>query len=142
MKIKEIKPTFNNIVTTMDVYEEDVMSSGGLIDTKKQQGTVKEYQKVVAVGSCVRDINVGDLVCINPTRYGQKEYKEGSLKDGIISHNAVIRYNFNVIEINNVPHLFLQDRDIDFVITDFEEDPPITPTKKSDLYIPTTSIVC
>ena len=141
MKIKKIKPTFNNIITTMDVYEEDVTSQAGLIDTKKQQGTVKEYQKVIAVGSCVRDVNVGDLVCINPTRYGQKEFKEGTLKDGIISHNAVIKYNFNVLEIDGKQCLFLQDRDIDFVIEDYEDEPELPPTK-SDLYIPNNPIIC
>ena len=142
MKIKKIKPTFNNIITTMDVYEEDVTSQAGLIDTKKQQGTVKEYQKVIAVGSCVRDINVGDLVCINPTRYGQKEFKEGTLKDGVISHNAVIKYNFNVLEIDGKQCLFLQDRDIDFVIEDYEDEPELPPTTKSDLYIPNNPIIC
>lgn len=141
MKLKKIKPTFNNIITTMDIYEEDVISEGGLIDTKKQQGTVKEYQKVLSVGSCVRDIKEGDLVCINPTRYGQREFKEGTLKDGIISHNAVIKYNFNVIEIDGKSCLFLQDRDIDFVIEDYEEDDPV-PQNTSNLYIPKPTIIC
>lgn len=141
MKLKKIKPTFNNIITTMDIYEEDVISEGGLIDTKKQQGTVKEYQKVLSVGSCVRDIKEGDLVCINPTRYGQREFKEGTLKDGIISHNAVIKYNFNVVEIDGKSCLFLQDRDIDFVIEDYEEDDS-TPQNTSNLYIPKPTIIC
>ena len=59
---------FTSLITTMDKYEEDVRTSGGLLDVTKKQGGLKEYQTVLAVGSSVRDIKVGDLVCVNPTR--------------------------------------------------------------------------
>ena len=32
-----------------------------------------------------KDIKVGDLVSINPSRFAVKKHKEGSLKDGIIT---------------------------------------------------------
>ena len=70
----------------------------------------------------VRGIQVGDIVCINPRRYAVKKYQEGSLKDGIIKENEVLRYNFNVVELNHVPHLLLVDQDIDFVIEECEEE--------------------
>ena len=57
---------FTSLITTMDKYEQDKLTNGGLIDTAKQQGTLKEYQKVLAIGDSVRNIKVGDLVCINP----------------------------------------------------------------------------
>ena len=138
MKIKGIKPTFNNIITTMDVYEEDVTSQAGLIDTKKQQGTVKEYQKVIAVGSCVRDINVGDLVCINPSRFAVKKYKEGEMKDGVIAHNAVVGYNFDTVEMDDKVCLLLQDRDISFVISEYEE---IEEPEKTKIIVPQTNLI-
>lgn len=131
IKIKKIRPMFTAIVTTMDKYEEDFIV-GGIIDTSRQKGSLKEYQKVLAVGSSVRDINVGDLVWINPTRYAVKKHKEGSLKDGIITDNPVIAYNFDVIEVDSKPCLLLQDRDIDFVIEDYEE----TEEKTSTLIMP------
>lgn len=112
---------FTAIVTTMDRYKGDVMTESGLIDTTKQSGSVKEYQKVVAIGSSVRDINVGDIVCIDPTRYAIKKHKEGSLKDNIITDNPVVSFNFDIVELNGEPHLLLQDRDITFVIEDYEE---------------------
>ena len=122
LKIKKLTPMFTAIVTTMDKYKEDV-SVNGIIDASKREGSIKEYQKVLSIGDSVRGITVGDLVCINPTRYGIKKHEEGSLKDGIVTDNPVIKYNFNVIEMNGESCLLLQDRDIDFIIDDYEEVP-------------------
>ena len=114
------------------------MTKGGLIDTEKQKGTIKEYQKVIAVGDSVRNVKVGDLVCINPIRYARKKHQDGSLKDGIITDNPIVEYNFNVIELNNIPHLLLQDCDISFIIEDFEDVPDPKPSK---LYKPDNNII-
>ena len=128
LKIKKIKPMFTSLITTMDKYEEDVRTSGGLLDVNKQQGGLKEYQTVIAIGTTVRDIKVGDLVCINPTRFAVKQHREGTLKDGVISDNPVIKYNFDIIEIDGKQCLLLQDRDIDFIIEEYEEVPDPTPS--------------
>lgn len=122
MVIKKIKPMFTALITTMDKYEHDIITDGGLIDTSKQQGCLKEYQRVVAVGTTVRDIKEGDLVCINPSRFAVRKHKEGSLKDGVITDNPVTDYKFDIVEMNNTPYLLLQDRDINFIIEDYEED--------------------
>ena len=127
IKVKKIKPLFTSVVTTMDRYTEDVTLESGLIDATKQQGGIKEYQTVVAVGGSVRDIKVGDLVCINPIRYAVKKHQEGSLKDGVITDNPVIRFDFPTIEMNGKQYLYLQDRDIDFVIEEFEEISELSP---------------
>ena len=119
---------FTSLITTMDKYEEDMRTSGGLLDVTKQQGGLKEYQTVLAIGSSVRDIKVGDLVCVNPTRFGVKKHKEGSLKDGVVTDNPTIKYNFDVIEMDGKQCLLLQDRDIDFIIEDYEEVPDPTPS--------------
>lgn len=128
LKVKKIKPMFTALITTMDKYEHDVMTNGGLIDTTKQQGGIKEYQTVLAVGSSVRDIEVGDVVCINPTRFAVKQHRAGSLKDGVIEDNPVVKYNFDVVEMDGKSCLLLQDRDIDFVIEEYEEVPDPTPS--------------
>lgn len=125
LKIKKIKPMFNSLVTTMDRYESDVTSDGVIVDTEKQQGSIKEYQKVVAVGSTVRDIKIGNTVSINPSRFGIKKHQEGSLKDGVITDNPIIGYNFDIIELDGTPHLLLQDRDINYIIEDSEEVPDL-----------------
>lgn len=114
LKITKIKPMFNHIVTTADKYEEDYRT-GGIIDPTKSRGSLKEYQTVVAVGSMVRDIKPGDKVMIDPTRYAIMKHQKGSLKDGVITDNPVVGYNFKTVEINGVLHLILVDADIRYV---------------------------
>lgn len=114
---------FTSLITTMNKYEHDVKTVGGLIDTTRQQGGLKEYQTVLAVGTSVRDIKVGDLVCVNPTRFAVKKHQPGTLKDGIVTDNPVTTYNFDVVEMGGKQCLLLQDRDIDFIIEDWEEIP-------------------
>ena len=119
---------FTALITTMDKYEHDERTAGGLLDVTKQQGGLKEYQRVLAIGSSVRDIKVGDLVCVNPTRFAVKQHKAGSLKDGVVTDNPTIKYNFDVVEMDGRQCLLLQDRDIDFIIEEYEEVPDPTPS--------------
>ena len=128
LKIKKIRPMFTSLITTMDKYEQDKLTDGGLIDTSKQQGTLKEYQIVLAVGDSVRGIKVGDLVCVNPARFAVKKHDKGSMRDGIITDNPVVTYNFDVVEMDDKQCLLLQDRDIEYVIEDYEEIPDPTPS--------------
>ena len=136
MNITKIRPMANYLVTTKDEYTDEDVSKGGLI--VKSKGTLKEYQRVVAIGPMVRNIQVGDLVCINPRRYAVKKYQDGSLKDGVIKENPVLSYSFNVIELDHIPHLLLTDQDIDFVIEDFkEEEEP----QESTIIVPERKII-
>ena len=135
--IKKIQPMYTKILTTMCKYEEDEKTASGLIDSTKTQGTLKEYQTVIAVGNSVRNVKVGDLVCVNPERYAVKKHEAGSLKDGVITDNPVVKYNFNIMELEGVPHLLLDENDVSFIITDYEE----VKEQKSDLYVPKTQII-
>lgn len=132
IKIKKIKPMFTAILTTMDTYEDDVTCNSIIVKTK---GTIKEYQKVIAVGDTVRSVKVGDLVCINPKRYAVVKHQEGSLQDGVVSDNPVVRYNFDIIEMNGTPYLLLQDSDISYIIEEFEE------IKNEKLIVPDTKLI-
>lgn len=134
--IKKVKPMFNGLITTMNRYEQDVKVKGtDLIDSSKSNA-VKEYQTVVAVGPMVRGIEVGDTVFINPNRYAVMKHKAGSLQDGVIKDNPVIGYNFDIVEIEGVNHLYLQDSDIKFVaeIEEFNENPLIY-TEKPEVIV-------
>lgn len=126
MIIKKIKPMFTGIVTTMHMMEEKDAMVGtlGLIDTSKMKQTIKEFQKVVAIGTNSAGIKEGDLVAINPARFAKMKHQEGSLKDGVITDNMVETFEFDIIEINNKPHLLLDTRDIKYIIEDYEEFDP------------------
>lgn len=120
-KLLKVKPLFNKIITTMNLYEEDQTTQGGIIDSRKSRGSLKEYQTVVAVGTMVKDIKVGDVVAINPTRYTTMKHDNKSLKNGIIDDNMVVGYKFNTITIDGKEHLMLYDQDIDFIVEESED---------------------
>lgn len=138
LNIKKIRPMFNQVITTMDKYSDDEMKTGSIIDVSKVNNPIKEYQKVVAVGPMVKNIEVGDIVMINPKRYGKVRHKEGSLKDGVITDNPVVSYNFNVIELNHTPFLLLLDQDIDFIVEEYEE---VEDSPQSDIIVPNNDII-
>jgi threonine dehydrogenase-like Zn-dependent dehydrogenase len=104
----------------MDSYDKDQYING-VIDSRKQKGTMKEYQTVVSVGDTVRGINEGDIVCINPTRYAVMKHNDKSMQNGIIGDNMVLGYKFNTITIDGKEHLMLYDQDIDFVVVESED---------------------
>ncbi len=135
LNIKKIRPMANYLVTTKEEYTEDDARKSGLIT--KMIGSLKEYQKVVAIGPMVRGIQVGDIVCINPRRYAKYKHQPGSLKDGVVTDNPVVAYNFNVIELDHVSHLLLTDQDIDFVIEESEEEE----VKENPIIIPGRKII-
>ena len=119
LKIKKIKPMFNRVLTTCDLYTEDLMTDG-IIDSTKVEGAIKEYQTVIACGPMVKSVRPGDVVVINPTRYQVMKHKEGTLNDGVIQDNAVISYNFPIMVVNDAPCLYIYDSDIEFAIREFE----------------------
>lgn len=133
--LKKIKPMFNRIITTMDLYEEDQVQ-GKVIDSTKQKGTMKEYQTVIAVGSTVRDIKEGDLVCINPTRYAKMKHNDKSMKNGIIEDNLVVGYKFHTIDIDGKECLMLYDQDIDFVVEESEDVADHVAPAQSNIILP------
>lgn len=116
MKVKAIQPIFDNVLTTLDVYEDDVYEDGIII---KYKGNPKWEQKVIKAGPNT-PFKEGMIVHINPIRYAKMKHKEGTLKDGVISDNPIIEYKLPIIEIGNDLGLLLQSNDIDYIITDYE----------------------
>ena len=130
--IKKIKPLFTSVITTMDYYSDDeMMNENGIIIGKRVQEGIKEYQTVIAVGTAVRDIKEGDLVIIDPTRYGKLSYEKGSMRESVERTNPVVDYQFPTIEICGKTCLSLQDRDIKAIIEDYDVDEP---KKRTDLF--------
>lgn len=120
MVIKKIKPLYTRIVTTMDMYVEDQTTPGGILDVTKLKHGIKEYQKVISVGTSVRNIKEGDLVCINPDRYAVRKFSENSIKNDIME-NQVTRYNFNVVKLEDKEYLLLDEADVEFIVEDYDE---------------------
>ena len=118
IKINEIKPLFTTIITTLDVYEEDLIENGAL---KAPQGSLRMYQKVLAVGSSVRDVKVGDTVLLNFGNYIVRKFKENSIKEDMSAQEDEYVYDIPRILIGGKICGKFQDRDVEGVVTGFEE---------------------
>jgi hypothetical protein len=118
--IEEIKPLFNGIVTTAHVYSEDVRTESGLyLGGTKMAGSINPYQWVVAVGPTVRDIKVGDIVCINFKRYAAIKHVPGEIEQNIQKDNMSYDYKIPYIEMSGRKYLRLFDNDIEYIVTKF-----------------------
>lgn len=117
-KIKKIKPMFTGVLCTADKYTEAQYIPGTtLIDPNKSKQGLKEYQTVLAVGTFVKGIMPGDIVCINPSNYAVRKYDKDSMKSSMNDvYNNITTYNFNIVTVNDKDCLLIQDRDIDFIV--------------------------
>lgn len=117
---------FTAIVTTGEKFKKDE-TDGTVIVAKK--GDLKLWQKVVAVGSTVRDIKVGDMVMIDPSNYMVRKFSKDSVQNDL-DNNPVVRYNFNWVTMYNEKdepenYLLLNDRDVMYVFEGEEKEESI-----------------
>jgi hypothetical protein len=138
LKIKTIKPLFTSIVTTGDKFEKDV-TVGGIIQQDQKKGDLKLYQKVLAVGSAVRDIKIGDMVMINPIAYVRKKYSKDSVQNDM-DNNPTLSINIPTVPVTNEKGntqecLLLTDRDIQFVFEGEEVNESIIIPEKKKLIL-------
>ena len=138
LHIKNIKPLFTSIVTTGDKFEEDVVVAG-IIQQDQKKGDLKLYQKVIAVGSAVRDIQVGDLVMINPINYVHRKYSKNSVQNDM-DNNPILSIDIPTVVVddekgNTQECLLLNDRDIRFVFEGEEKDDSLIIPEKPKLIV-------
>lgn len=130
---------FTTIIVTKDKYAIDDLPQSAIIDPKKMQGTLKEVQKVIAVGDAVRNVKVGDMVCINPVPYAKYgPYKPGDGMRVVINgqEKKLLGYDIPPIEIDNVEYMMIQERDVVYVVEEWEDVKPA-----SDLILPDKSLI-
>lgn len=136
LHIKKIKPLNTNVLVTGNRYEKDEYKNGIIVASK---GDLKTNQEVIAVGSMVRDINVGDKVVFNPLPYAKKKIKADSIKNDMDLDNPVIEWDLPWVSIENdkgepTDCLLLTDRDIVYVYDGYEKTGSvIIPPKKAVL---------
>lgn len=122
--IKKVKPLFTGIITTAWKYVGDQFTNqnGLLIDTRKMSGSINMFQKVVSIGTTVHGIKEGDIIKVNYDRYARAKHVPGKIEDNIQSDNLSATYEIPVIDINGVDHLFLQDRDVEYIVEEYDVD--------------------
>lgn len=116
LHIKKIKPLFTSIVTTGDKYEEDVKDNSFIVANK---GDLKTYQRVLAVGSSVRDVQVGDWVMIDMLHFAKMKYDPNSVKNDL-DLNKIVSWDIPWVTMddeNGKPQdcLLISDRDVKYV---------------------------
>ena len=126
LHIKKIRPMYTSLVTTGNVYEED-MKENGIIVAKK--GDIKEYQTVIAIGPSVRDINVGDTVMIDMMHFAVTKYDPNSIKNDM-DMNKVIKLNIPWVYMddekgNPQRYMLISDRDVKYVFEGEEKNETI-----------------
>lgn len=131
LHVTKIKPLFDHLLITADRFEKDMVHSGVILANK---GDLKLWQTVVAVGSVVRDIKVGDKVMINSNDFAVKKYNKNSVQNDL-DNNPVLTYNFPFETIDDEKgepkdYLYISDRNVKYVFEGTEkEDSLILPGK-------------
>lgn len=123
LHVTKIKPLFDHLLITADRFEKDMIHSGVILANK---GDLKLWQTVVAVGSVVRDIKVGDKVMINPNDFAVKKYNKNSVQNDL-DNNPVLTYNFPFETIDDKKgepkdYLYISDRNVKYVFEGIEKD--------------------
>lgn len=123
LHVTKIKPLFDHLLITADKFEKDMIHSGVILANK---GDLKLWQTVVAVGSVVRDIKVGDKVMINPNDFAVKKYNKNSVQNDL-DNNPVLTYNFPFETIDDEKgepkdYLYISDRNVKYVFEGIEKD--------------------
>lgn len=138
LNIKDIRPVYTRLLTTAERYQED-QTNGVLLDANKLEGRYKEYQKVVRVGSSVREVSVGDTVLIDPSRYMKRKFSDNSLREDFVD-NPIVEIDIPTVTMDGVDYFMIEERDIAYVIQDYEElpdpkpNPIIMPKPKKVIY--------
>jgi co-chaperonin GroES (HSP10) len=125
MKLKKIKPMFNQVLTTAWKYQdtEELKQSGLILDLKKTSGSYKLYQKVLAVGPTVRDVKVGDVVQIDVIKFIVPEFKEdtNSLRESVRVRNTYTKVELPILNVNGEETMLLHESDVEYIIEDYED---------------------
>lgn len=122
LRLKEIKPMFNQVLVTEELYGYDDKDEAGIIIASK--GDIKPYQTVVAVGDDVKKVKPGDVVAINFYKYA--EFKEDPNSVKAMGGNKMVSLHLNEVELVDendevVSCFIIDERDIKYILVDFDE---------------------
>lgn len=114
LRIERIKPVFTQVLTTCEVYGRE-----GLV-MEHMEGSVKEWQRVLAVGGAVRGIEPGDMVIVSPEAYIKRQYDANSLQNDI-GNNKTVRVDMPVYETVSGRVMLIDQSDVKLVFEGEEE---------------------
>ena len=106
-------PLFNKLIVTAEKVNTNVTENGIYLPYSYSKGSVKERQKVLKIGTTVRDIEEGDEVLIDFSRYMELKHTPGSIQDDVQKDNPVVKIHYPFFELDNGEKaLLIDDRDV------------------------------
>lgn len=130
---------FTDLIITADRFDNDVTDNGILIASK---GDLKSYQTVVAIGSAIRNIEVGDKVMINFEIFAERKIPVGSVKKQMDVEDPVVRYNIPWVTItdeqgNDKAYIRIPENAIEFAFEgeEVEDMPEIIQVTKPEILL-------
>lgn len=118
LEVKKARPTFNGVFVSYELFDTDQFDKNGLLVYTK--GTIKPWQKVLAVGPFVKTVKEGDLVKVSLGRYAVHKYEENSLKRDLME-DKIVDYRPPFEYIDGVKCMHIQDNDIMVIYDDAKE---------------------
>ena len=123
LNLKKITPIGSQVLVTKNLYEWDDFNEMGLV--VHQRGEIKSYQTVLAVGSDVKFVKVGDVVEINYYKYVILKDDQNSVK-AISDNNSIIDLRLNEVDLvddrgNPYTAFLIDQRDVKYIMEDYED---------------------
>ena len=129
--IEQIEILNNEILTTAERHKSSGITLLGKVqELETMDGQLKLWQRVEQVGPMVRNVKPGDMILINPTRYGIKkpgrEYEENTILDsnGGIKKKGVGDFivKLPVVMVAGEEKLRIFDSDVDCILKSWREE--------------------
>lgn len=120
---------FDSVMTTADKYEKDERTANGMILDLKD--TLKEVQRVIAVGPLVKGVKEGDMVKLDLTRYNRMRHeqvqksREERFSEYDTTDQATIVCDIPNETVDDKTVLMLHERDIAFIVDEYDDKAPV-----------------
>lgn len=120
---------FDSVMTTADKYEKDERTANGMILDLKD--TLKEVQRVIAVGPLVKGVKEGDMVKLDLTRYNRMRHeqvqksREERFSEYDTTDQATIVCDIPNETVDDKTVLMLHERDIAFIVNEYDDKAPV-----------------
>lgn len=124
--IKKVRLRFDGVMTTAETHSEDEVVNGVALPMR---GCLKDTQRVLAVGPNVKDLAAGDMVKLDLSRYRRVAHEKTQMSrderfsDLDVKDKATVVYEPKVESVGGETVLLLTERDVDFIVEEWEEAP-------------------
>ena len=91
-------------------------------------------QEILAVGPNVKDLKVGDFVCLNFNRYKRPVHNDQDAANKIKGDKITLEYLFNSVVVDGTQMLMLYDSDVVYKVNSYKEI--------KNIIIPDKKVIC